>query len=209
MRSIAVSSAIAQGRKTEAGSIARVPAELIEERVLDELRRDQREAGASDQTGAAIVAEELDKVIVRPDRLEICLRKEACDASTDGVIIADWVKPSAIRRRQIILPEMSDKPIRPIRVEEQARLVKAISLARRWLDDIVQGSIADINELAEREQRSERSVRMTLSLAFLDPAIVKAAVEGRLPRGYGVSRLADLPIAFADQWSALGLHRPA
>jgi hypothetical protein len=50
---------------------------------------------------------------------------------------------------------------------------------------------------------------MTLSLAFLDPAIVKAAVEGRLPRGYGVSRLADLPIAFADQWSALGLHRPA
>ncbi|WP_292528929.1 hypothetical protein [Methylocystis sp.] len=104
---------------------------------------------------------------------------------------------------------MSDKPMRPIRVEEQARLVKAISLARRWLDDIVQGSIADINELAEREQRSERSVRMTLSLAYLDPAIVKAAVDSRLPRGHGVSRLADLPIAFADQWSALGLHRPA
>ncbi|MFO1126565.1 MAG: hypothetical protein U1E25_15675 [Methylocystis sp.] len=66
------------------------------------------------------------------------------------------VKPSAVRRRQFILPETSYKPIRPIRVEEQARLIKAISLARRWLDDIILGSIADISELAEREQRSER-----------------------------------------------------
>jgi hypothetical protein len=30
---------------------------------------------------------------------------------------------------------------------------------------------------------------MTLSLAFLDPDIVKAAVDGRLPRGYGLKRL--------------------
>jgi hypothetical protein len=41
-----------------------------------------------------------------------------------------------------------------------------------------------------------------LSLAFLDPAIIKAAADGRLPRGHGVSRLVDLPTAFADQWSA-------
>jgi hypothetical protein len=50
---------------------------------------------------------------------------------------------------------------------------------------------------------------MTLSLAFLDPTIVRAAVEGKLPRGYGVSRLVDLPPAFTDQWTALGLARPA
>ena len=30
---------------------------------------------------------------------------------------------------------------------------------------------------------------MTLSLAFLAPALVKAAIEGRLPRGFGVTRL--------------------
>jgi hypothetical protein len=30
---------------------------------------------------------------------------------------------------------------------------------------------------------------MTLSLAFLAPEIVKAAVEGRLPRGFGLKRL--------------------
>jgi site-specific DNA recombinase len=47
---------------------------------------------------------------------------------------------------------------------------------------------------------------MTLSRAFLAPDIVKAAVEGRLPRGYGLKRLVDLPMAWPDQWRMLGLE---
>jgi hypothetical protein len=50
---------------------------------------------------------------------------------------------------------------------------------------------------------------MTLSLAFLAPEIVKAAVEGRLPRGFGLKRLVDLPMAWPDQWRTLGLQAPA
>jgi site-specific DNA recombinase len=46
----------------------------------------------------------------------------------------------------------------------------------------------------------------TLSRAFLAPDIVKAAVEGRLPRGYGLKRLVDLPMAWPDQWRMLGLE---
>ncbi len=34
---------------------------------------------------------------------------------------------------------------------------------------------------------------MTISLAFLAPDLVKAAVEGRLPRGIGMERLRDAP----------------
>jgi hypothetical protein len=34
---------------------------------------------------------------------------------------------------------------------------------------------------------------MTLSLAFLSPTIVKAAVEGALPGGLGVASLTELP----------------
>ena len=33
--------------------------------------------------------------------------------------------------------------------------------------------------------------------------------DGRLPRGFGVKRLMDLPMAWPDQWSALGLRAPA
>jgi hypothetical protein len=44
-----------------------------------------------------------------------------------------------------------------------------------------------LESIASREDKSGRSIRMTLSLAFLAPEIVKAAVEGRLPRGFGLN----------------------
>jgi hypothetical protein len=47
------------------------------------------------------------------------------------------------------------------------------------------------------------------TVAYLAPEIVKAAVEGRLPRGFGLKRLVDLPMAWPDQWSTLGLQAPA
>lgn len=40
---------------------------------------------------------------------------------------------------------------------------------------------------------------MALSLAFLDPAVIKAACDGRLPRSHGASRLMDLPAVFSEQ----------
>jgi hypothetical protein len=46
---------------------------------------------------------------------------------------------------------------------------------------------------------------MTLSLAFLAPDVVKAAADGTLPRGFGVSRLTDLPADWTKQRRALGL----
>jgi hypothetical protein len=46
---------------------------------------------------------------------------------------------------------------------------------------------------------------MTLSLAFLAPDLVKAAIEGRLPRGIGTARLYDPPAEWSDQYAKLGL----
>jgi hypothetical protein len=48
-----------------------------------------------------------------------------------------------------------------------------------------------------------RQVNMT---AFLAPNLVKAAVEGRLPRGIGVERLRDPPTEWSRQFEALGLN---
>ena len=53
---------------------------------------------------------------------------------------------------------------------------------------------------------SVRQVNMTISLAFLAPNLVKAAVEGRLPRGIGIDRLRDLPTEWSQQFKALGLN---
>ena len=45
---------------------------------------------------------------------------------------------------------------------------------------------------------------MMLSLASLAPDIVQGAIEGRLPRGIGLSRLTDLPLSWSEQRAALG-----
>ena len=46
---------------------------------------------------------------------------------------------------------------------------------------------------------------MTISLAFLAPTLVKAAIEGRLPHGMGVARLSELPAEWSRQHRVLGL----
>jgi site-specific DNA recombinase len=46
---------------------------------------------------------------------------------------------------------------------------------------------------------------MTISLAFLAPDFVKAAINGRLPHGMAVPRLCELPVEWSRQHRMLGL----
>jgi site-specific DNA recombinase len=59
---------------------------------------------------------------------------------------------------------------------------------------------------ADREGCSVRKVNMTISLAFLAPNLVKAAIDGRLPYGMGVVRLSDLPAEWSHQHLMLGFN---
>ena len=108
---------------------------------------------------------------------------------------------------QILLPHgVPRSEVRPTRIERRARLVSAISRGRRWLDEMVSGSVTDFQQIATRQKCSMRQVNMTISLAFLAPDLVRAAVEGRLPRGIGVERLRDAPAEWSQQFEALGLN---
>jgi hypothetical protein len=109
--------------------------------------------------------------------------------------------------RQILLPHNASRSkVRPEQFERRARLVSAIARGRRWLDDVVSGRVTTVAELCTRENCSVRQVNMAISLAFLAPNLVKAAVEGRLPRGIGIERLRDPPTEWSRQFQALGLN---
>ena len=41
------------------------------------------------------------------------------------------------------------------------------------------------------------------------PALAEPAMEGRLPRGFCIKRLTDLPMLWSEQWGAIGLLAPA
>jgi hypothetical protein len=89
-----------------------------------------------------------------------------------------------------------------------AVLTDTLRDAHHWLGELTSSPNLTIESLAAREGETERWIRRTISLAFLCPALVKAAIDGRLPRGFGVKRLMDLPMAWPDQWSALELRAP-
>ena len=96
-----------------------------------------------------------------------------------------------------------------MRAHARAHFKVAMSSARRWLDELIADPAQTIETIAARENRSPRSLRMTLSLAFLSPELVKATLEGRLPRGLNARRMTDMPMLWSDQWGALGLQAPS
>jgi len=89
--------------------------------------------------------------------------------------------------------------------ENRTIVIEAISRGRRWLDELTRDPAATAETIARREGCSSRKVNMTISLAFISPALVKAALEGRLARGIGVTRLCDMPAEWSLQHRALGL----
>ena len=81
----------------------------------------------------------------------------------------------------------------------------AIARGRRWLDQLTIDASINTHRIAEREGCSVRKVNMTISLAFLAPDLVKAAIDGRLPHGMAIARLTDLPAEWSRQYQMLGL----
>ncbi len=152
------------------------------------------------------LAELVAGIVVHGDRLIIRLKSDnACGASDrpdDRLLTIPWQKPPSKRSRKILLPHNASRSdIRPEQFERRACLV-----GRRWLDDVVSGRVTTVAELCAREKCSVRQVNMTISLAFLAPNLIKAAVEGRLPRGIGIERLRDPPTEWSRQFEALGLN---
>jgi len=174
--------------------------------------------GQRTQSPALPVLHYIDRVQILDGRIKVHLsrkrRREAevddgVDPSTSDIIVIPWTKTSGRCARQILLPasRSSAQPPRPIRSETRTRLVKAIARARRWLTELTSGRVTDLAQIAARERCSVRQVQLTLSLAFLAPGLVEAALSGRLPHGIGLTTLRDPPAGWSLQMDQLGLAR--
>jgi site-specific DNA recombinase len=189
------------GRPEEAGSICRVPAAEIEHVVADAVRQ---ELGIDPGLATRDLIEgHVTRVEVHTAKISVELREAGAEPR---IIQIPWRKPPFKRRRELLAPASGNRQDpRPIRADARARLIAALSRGRRWLAEILSGSVKCIEEIADREGCSPRKVNMTLSLAFLAPEIVKAAIDGRLPRGVGISRLCDLSASWREQFRQLGI----
>jgi len=203
-----LSSALFNGAAADcAGSVRRVPATDIEALVIQSVREHLKPAQPIDDQ--SLVETHVARVEVQPTQLIIQLgqpERSNRKLSAESPLHIAWHKAPATRRREILLPEGAlQQNARPIRSETRATLVASIARGRRWLDELATNGIATAETIAKREGCSIRKVNMTISLAFLAPDLLKAAIDGRLPHGMGVARLADLPAAWSKQHQMLGL----
>jgi DNA invertase Pin-like site-specific DNA recombinase len=189
--------------KAPADLTVRVPAAEIETvvtRALEELLPDS--AGLSGQ---------ISRVEVRKNAIAVWPRRSESEQSDEGAgpppdpVLISWTKPPSKRFKEILVPHTAPRRrLRPIKFERRAALIKSISRGRAWLEEIVSGRTT-VEEIAAQQKCSIRHVNMTVSMAFIAPGLVKAAIEGRLPRGVGVANLREPPAEWSLQYQRVGL----
>ncbi len=140
-----VSQAVLQGR-ADRGSVSRLSAPEIETIVVGALRAARPHS--SEQRERELILTHLHQVTVNEGRIEIAIRGE------DTPIHLPWSPVSAQRRREIVMPPGSDAQIRPMKIEDRARILNVIATGRGWLDELMSGRFDSTDTLAAREGTS-------------------------------------------------------
>ena len=202
------------------GAITRVPAPDIEAAVIRALKTNLCSAAGSARAENLFdhdsIVSSVSRIEIRKNQLAVWLRPSPSDAANvdqagDGTLgltggtdaapmLIPWCKPAFRKAREILLPASASRhQIRPLNAERRASLLKSIARGRQWLDEIISGTVHDVEQIAQRHKCSVRHVNMTISMAFIAPSLVEAAVEGRLPRGIGIASLRDAPAEWSLQ----------
>jgi hypothetical protein len=224
-----VSQAVLQGRKSDAGSIARIAAEELEGIVVGALRgafpdadpvtdgavfRDatssdrvrSREPCDHDQRTRDLVSGHVERIAIHATEVEILLRTTDVASPRSGPDGKERVLHVPLGRRlrdhkEIIVPGNAGIPARSL----DHSLVLSVARGRAWVNALRRGEYTNIAEIARKFDLSEPYVKRMLRLAFLAPEIVEAIAEGRQPRGLTLQRLiSPLPPAWDEQRRWLG-----
>jgi site-specific DNA recombinase len=206
-----VSQALVQQRKEEAGSVARAPAPEIERMVLAAVRSYLEANGREGQPVALddrdLVQRHVVRVVVKPDAIEVRLGLAKDQPATSDYAHADgmdqevsdpgpiaiqlpWAAASFTAVKGIVHAPAEDLTLNP---ERREALLMAIAKARCWVDDLVAGRVASFAEIAAREGRVERLIRMQATLAFISPRIITAITNGAASADLTITRLAKSP----------------
>lgn len=198
-----VSHALIQGRKRDAGSVNRVPATEIENLVLQAVRQNlsSRDPDAlSDQE--AIIAQ-VDKITVKREVLEIKFfeteptstntipgirkTKELPSASSNTISIP-WTAKVFPAVKGIVHALDTTGPT--LSTDTRDTLLNAIAKARQWVDDMTSGRVKSFADIATKEKKVERHIRLLAPLAFVAPSIVQSIIEGTAPANLTITELA-------------------
>jgi len=189
--------------KPPPGAIIRVPATEIEKAVAKAVEDHRQQIADVTRIEVRKSALALWLKVAGEEQQEVDADQSAADHGP--FLLIPWTKPPPKRFKNILLPvALEPHRVRPIKFERRAALLKSIARGYAWLDEIVSDRTT-VEAIAARQKCSVRHVNMTISMAFIAPGLVKAAVDGRLPRGIGVAVLRDMSAEWSLQFERLGL----
>jgi len=199
-----VSHALIQGRKREAGSVNRVPATEIEDLVLQAVRHSlsRGNPGNAPSDQDAIIAH-IDRITVTREAIEIKLleteptltnaipgkqkTKETQSAGSNTISVPWTAKAFPAVKGIIHAPDAPGPTLSP---DTRDALLNAIATARQWVDDMTAGRVKSFADIATKEKKVERHIRLLAPLAFVAPSIVQSIIEGAAPANLTVTELA-------------------
>jgi DNA invertase Pin-like site-specific DNA recombinase len=218
-----VSQPLVQKRQQDAGTVARVPAPEVENLVLATIRGHLKGIGQADDpisiTDRDLIERHVERITVKPQAIEVTLMQNDGPATTGEhdservehggndrpplALVLPWAPQSFAAVKGIVHAPSAAPTLKP---EIRDALLMAIAKARAWIDDLTEHRIASFAEIALREGKVERHIRLLAPLAFVSPRIITAIIDGTVPADLTVTGLAKaLPHSWAEQERRIGI----
>jgi hypothetical protein len=90
--------------------------------------------------------------------------------------------------------------------EQRDAILQSVARSWNWLDAILAGKVASVDDIAATENLAEGHVRFLVPLAFLSPSVIESIANGTAPADLTISNLARaLPHKWSDQERALAI----
>ncbi|HTF42574.1 MAG TPA: recombinase family protein [Terriglobales bacterium] len=192
-----VSQALLQNRDGAAGSVARVPAAEIETLVTDALRSLDRADDCSAQDGEWSPPQ-LARVVITSDAIK--LHTAGQQDQTGGqqeiqVLTIPWTPRKLMAEKGVSGSQAGNNPTG---IKNREAPLTAIARARVWVDDLI-ADRTTISDIAKREGKGERHIRLLLPLAFASPVVVETIAGGAAPRCLTITLLSQ---KMSNSWRA-------
>ena len=189
-----VSHAVLRKRDQRRGGLTRVPAHEIESAVTKALR-DHLIGHSGDEhsplTDRELIENHVERVTIRRQTIEIHLLSDTADPS---IIETPWTGAAVATMKGIL---NSPPPATAMNAANRDLLLAAIAKARAWIEDIVGGRVASFAEIAEREGKVERHIRLLAPLAFVSPKLISTICDGT----QSTIRITELANRVPYRWS--------
>jgi site-specific DNA recombinase len=174
-----------RGRKDKAGSIRRISASEIEDRVENAVRRYRMEQDDSIKNWT----DGIERVVVTKTSIQVSFKRDdAIDGSPAQTTDIPWT-PKDTQQARVTSPSPDGQP--------DQKLLQSIVRAHIWLNDLSNGRYLSVKDLAEAAHLHPKVVRQGLRLAFLAPGVTDTILSGSQP---SILTLAKIPKRLPLSW---------